>query len=311
MAQPGSAARATGPVGAPPAVLAPSPPQPAPATDAPGSLGAWARAASRTGGSLRGTVAAVAGVLVLSLTSAFVVSALQPTTYGAQAEVYYEVTGSSQEADLQLATQQVLLGSRGVLEPVADTYGITLAELSESQQVERVGDSQVLRLLVTGTDAGLTVQLAQDIVDSYVQTVSADAGGAQDAGREQALQQRIAELATVAAADRARLDELSEQRAQAVAAGRELDVSGEEQHLQARQQRLREQIATAQADLTRIGVARQIGGDARVLTPAYALDKPLGPNPVRAAAAGLIAGLLLSAAVIAYRTRSRRGPGLQ
>ncbi len=248
-------------------------------------------------------------VLVLAVLTGYLASAVQPTVYAAQADVLYEVTGSAQEGERQLATQEVLLGSRGVLAPAAERFDVPLRELTRSQRVEQIAGSQVLRTEVRNQDPALAVQLAQAIADSYVGSVSS---GELDTGVEQErrLRDEITDLSITVATGRARLEQIAAARAAAVGQGGALAATPEERQLQLQDTGLSQRISALQAQLTEILVARENANSARVLTPAYLLDEPVGPRPLRAAAAGALLGILLIAGLLALASRRRPGePG--
>lgn len=103
-------------IGAQPAAVAPAAereqPQYRPAVEA------TAPPQSRSGvstWSLRRLATVSTALMLLTILCAYLASASQPTLYGAQADVLFEVTGTAQEFERQLATQEVLLGSRGCL----------------------------------------------------------------------------------------------------------------------------------------------------------------------------------------------------
>ena len=242
--------------------------------------------------------------MLLTVACAYLASASQPTVYGAQADVLFEVTGSSQESERQLATQEVLLGSRGVLAPVADRFDVPLRELTESQDAQQIAGSQVLRTELRNQDAELAVRLAQAIADSYVASVTS---GVSDTGAEEErrILAEVTELSVTAAAGRARLEEFAAARAAAGPRGAALVVSAEERNLQVQDTALSQRISALQARVSEILAERENSVRARVLTPAYLLDEPVGPRPLRAVAAGAMLGLLLVSALLTLGLRRR------
>lgn len=240
-------------------------------------------------------------LVLLFVLTAYLASSTQPTVYGAQADLLFKVPGSSQEAERQLATQQVLLSSRGVLAPVAERFDVLLPTLAASQQVELLAGSEILRLQVRNEDADIAVRLTQAIADSYIESVSTTLG---DAGSEQERQLRdqIADLSVAAAAGRTRLDEIASLRA---AGDGTPEASSEERRLQVEDTTLTQRISTLQAQLTELLIRNASGRPAEILTPAYLLDEPVGPKPVRAAAAGAMVGLLLAGGLLALALRGR------
>lgn len=253
--------------------------------------------------SLRRLVTVSTALVLVSVLTAYLASALQPTVYGAQADVLFQVPGSSQEADRQLATQEVLLGSRGVLAPVAERLDVPLRDLTRAQSVEQIAGSQVLRLQVRNQDPELAVRLAQGIADRYVESVSNEAV-ALTSDEERRIRDEIAELSVTAAAGRARLDEIAAARA---AGDVTLSATQEERQLQVEDTTLAQRIGALQSQLSGILVERDSASPAEILTPAYLLDDPVGPRPLRAAAAGALLGIFLAAGLVALAARHRPG----
>jgi uncharacterized protein involved in exopolysaccharide biosynthesis len=245
--------------------------------------------------SLRRLVGVSAALLLTTVLTAYLASAFQPTVYAAEADVLFEVTGSAQEGERQLATQEVLLSSRGVLSPVAEQFDVPLRDLTRSQDVEQLAGSQVLRTRVRNEDPDLAVRLTQAIAETYVESVST---GVVDTGAEQERRVRdeITDLSITAAAGRARLDEIAAARAAARGA---LAVTPEERQLQVEDTALAQRIGALQSQLTQILVARENASPGEILTPAYLLDGPVGPKPLRAAAAGAMVGLVLAISLLA------------
>ncbi|MBW3638388.1 MAG: hypothetical protein KY451_00825 [Actinobacteria bacterium] len=242
-------------------------------------------------------------LMLLTMLCAYLASASQPTVYGAQADVLFEVTGTAQEFERQLATQEVLLGSRGVLAPVAERLDVSLRELTGSQEVEQIAGSQVLRAQVRNKDPELAVRLAQAIADSYVSSVTSGVS-ATGADEERRILGEITELSVTAAAGRSRLEQIAAARAAAPPGGA-LVATQEERELQLQDVGLSQRISALQSRLSDILVERENATRARVLTPAYLLDEPVGPKPLRSAAAGAMVGLLLVVGMLAFGLRGR------
>lgn len=253
--------------------------------------------------SLARLVLTAIGLLLLCTAAAYVASAGRPTVYGAQADLLFKVPGSSQEAERQLATQEVLLSSRGVLAPVAERFNVPLPTLTAAQSVELLPGTQVLRMQVHDQDPDLAVRLTQAIADGYIASVSSGTSGA-GSEEEREVRDQIAELSVTAAAGRARLDEIAAERA----AGRATaETTREERRLQVEDTTLTQRINTLQTQLTEILVQGENARPADILTPAYLLDEPVGPRPQRAGAAGAMVGLVLGAGLLLVALR-RRAP---
>jgi len=249
--------------------------------------------------SFRRLVAVSTAVLLTAMVVAYLASAIQPTVYGAEADVLLEVSDSAQESERQLATQEVLLGSRGVLAPVADRLDVPLRELTQSQDVRQIEGSQILRLQVRNEDPDLAVRLTQAIVDGYVQSVSKGAV-ADNTDEERRIRGEISELSVTAAAGRARLDEIAAARAAGAVAQ---SATPEERQLQLGDTTLAQRLGSLQSQLAQMAIERDNANPAEILTPAYLLDDPVGPRPLRAAAAGALLGIFVVAGLVALVAR--------
>lgn len=123
---------------------------------------------------------AVVAVLVVAVSAgaAVGVAALLDPRYGARAEVLFDLgeVGSEPQADRLLATQVVVLASRAVLAPVADTHGLPPRELARQVEVELLDDSQVIEVTVGAREPDDALALTEDVVGSYLE-VAADIEG--------------------------------------------------------------------------------------------------------------------------------------
>lgn len=203
------------PAAAPP----PPPPPPPPLSSSAGRRRRPAVLLALVVALLLATPAVVAGVL----------SAQQDTEYGAQVELIHQPGDNSsiEGVDREMATHQVLLQRRPLVQQVAADVGRSTDAFSDGLSVEIVDGSSVLRVQVVDTDADRARESLDVLVESYLDSA--------------------------------------------------------------------ESLAST-SDI----------GQVRALAPAAVLDEPVGPQPLRAAAAGLLLGLLLSAVLLAL-LRLRRG----
>jgi len=122
------------------------------------------------GGSPWPRIAAVCAVIVLaSLLTALFVASRQPTQYAGRADLLY-VAATEVPLDVRervLATHARLMTTRAVLEPVAASSGMELAELQDALSVE-IGLDDVLEVTVTTEDPVTARALAQAVADAYV-----------------------------------------------------------------------------------------------------------------------------------------------
>lgn len=260
----------------------------------------------RTGRLSTARLAAVLAALLLLLpVAAALLSAAQPPTYAAQVDVLYrgsETTGSSIEREL--ATQQVVLQSRSLIDEAAATAGREPKDLVDDVSVEVVEESNVLRLLVEDHDPERAQEIAQSLVDQYIAAVREQAAASTTSAQERTLLQgqideRTARLEAIAA----RVAEIVELPAPSAA------LETEQRNLDAEAQVIRQRLVELQAQLLDADVRalREGVGRAQVLAAPAVLDEPVGPQPLRAAAAGALTGLVLVVALLALlRLRHER-----
>jgi putative MATE family efflux protein len=106
-------------------------------------------------------------------------SLLQPTVYGARADVVLipraELTDAA--ADRAMITQAMIIQGDAVLTPVAAATGIPLSRLRGEVSATIVGRSTILRLTVGDRNRDRAVLLAQLITTEYVRTAAASSAG--------------------------------------------------------------------------------------------------------------------------------------
>jgi uncharacterized protein involved in exopolysaccharide biosynthesis len=116
--------------------------------------------------------AAVLGALTVALFCGAAVgySLLQPTVYGAQADILLTAQPQLSDAavDRAMVTQTMVVTSDPVLEPVASQAGMPLPRLRDEVSVEIVGRSNVLRITVGDGDRARAVRLVELITAAYL-----------------------------------------------------------------------------------------------------------------------------------------------
>ena len=118
-------------------------------------------------------VLAGTALVVAALIAAFAVAGLQDKVYGGRVDILY-LAGPEVSLDVRervLATQAQLVGSRAVLQPVANRVQMPLAELQAAVSVD-VDLSDVLRLTVGNEDPVQAQRLAQAVASRYVAVAS-------------------------------------------------------------------------------------------------------------------------------------------
>jgi hypothetical protein len=274
---------------------------PPPRHDAPPAarlLGLWLRRSMGIG-----TVAAIAAAAVVTCTLvALPIMLGRPRVYGAQADVLITPRAGQSDAatDRALATQEIILRSETVLDPVADATGIPVRRLEKALSVEVVNQSNVVRITMADRDAATAQRLTQLIVEGYVQQTSFPTVA--DLARSTSfLEEQLRDLSATLAVDQGRLAKLASGR------GPGKPISTEERQMQVvvatTQQRLKiVQNQLAQAPLRQL---EQVQPQPQVLVPSHVLKDPLSPRPVQAAATGALIGLFVAAAIILVLFRPR------
>jgi uncharacterized protein involved in exopolysaccharide biosynthesis len=263
-------------------------------------LGLWLRRSMGIG-----TVAAIAAAAVVTCTLvALPIMLSRPRVYGAQADVLITPRAGQSDAatDRALATQEIILRSETVLDPVADATGIPVRRLEKALSVEVVNQSNVVRITMADRDAATAQRLTQLIVEGYEQQTSFPTVA--DLARSTSfLEEQLRDLSATLAVDQGRLAKLASGRGR----GPGKAISTEERRLQVvvatTQQRLKiVQDQLAQAPLRQLEQAQP---QPQVLVPAHVLKDPLSPRPAQAAASGALVGLFVAAAIILVLFRPR------
>jgi uncharacterized protein involved in exopolysaccharide biosynthesis len=218
-----------------------------------------------------------AAIVVLSVASTTLAASQLPKRYGGRVDLLYLAPANAplDARQRELATQQELLRSRAVLLPVAQATGVPLLRLERAVSVGS-GANDILHLTVADRNRDTAVTLAQAVARQYLRI----ADGLAEATDPRSLQRQIDQVAAAARA-------APPERAAT---------------LRERQGRLED--AMVQADATGAG-----GPTVRMLSRAYALESPLSPKPLRAAAVGMLWGLALAAGTAFVLTRRRRAGG--
>ncbi len=249
------------------------------------------RARQRLTSALRGF--AVVLLVVVPAGVAAYVSAQQPPTYGAVAEVLYSggPAASQEDVDRQLATQRVLLASRSAIASTAQAVGRDPETVAKNVKTEVLEGSSVVRIQVEDRSARVARAIVTSLVTNYQTAVEQQANRGLDE-RRQAIDAQI-----VAANDR--LAQINDRiRVISVGPGRlPLDqaVQAEVRTLESEAAVLRQQVVDLQQQALQLNPANpeQAIATARIVTDSTVLPEPVGPQPLRAAAAGGLLGLLL------------------
>src|SRR3712207_2424110 len=126
------------------------------------------------GGGVSARLVLLALTIVLLGTAAGLAAALAlPKTYGARAEILYNLSpeqrsGDPLRQDRQLSTQLVFLKSRAVLGPIAQKQGMQFQELDENLSVEVLQTSEVIQVEAHGNTKEAARQTLQAVMDGYL-----------------------------------------------------------------------------------------------------------------------------------------------
>jgi uncharacterized protein involved in exopolysaccharide biosynthesis len=274
------------------------PPQQHDAPPAARLLGVWLRRSLGIG-----TVAAIAAAVVVICTlAALPILLSRPSVYGAQADVLVNPRAGQSDAttDRVLATQEIILRSGAVLDPVADVTGIPVRRLEKALSVEVVNQSNVVRITVADRDPATAQRLTRLIVERYEQQTSFLT--VEDLARSTAsLEQQLHHLAASLAVDQDRLARLARGRRP----GTPLSIEERRLQLVAATTRRRLEVVQEQLADTPLRQLEQVQPHPRILVPAHLLKDRLGPRPVQAAATGALVGVFVAAAIVLVLLRPR------
>jgi hypothetical protein len=230
----------------------------------------------------RPAVAVLALLLVIvPAVIGLLVSQARPKVYAARAEVLF----SAEDFVVDEATSETLalIGrSNRVLAPVAEAAGVSLADLQRSVSTSVVGTTTVVGLEVRRDDPEEATDLARAITEEWV-AVARRPTTAVDAGLRAAIDVQTTRLGEIQA-------ELS---ASDLSADRRASLEQDRDDLITRISQLNDDLSTLQgADLF-------LGHTAAILKQARVDRTPVEPQPMQAAIAGGVIGLLLAGALVA------------
>jgi hypothetical protein len=228
-------------------------------------------------------------IVAVSGAGAYLVASAGQTRYGARAALLYDedTAQSVNDGPRVMATQRALLQSDSVLVPAANTV-IDVDVLRKRLSVELAQDS-VMRVTVEDPSRARALLLTRRVVEEYVKRVS-ELSAAAPADEQAFVRRRLRQVGGRLAAEERALGKLPQTSRAAPAA---------EERVRA----LLDQQTGLQDRLLDLRLAP--APEARVLSAPVALDAPVQPRLVPAAAAGLAVGLLIAAAVLLALERRR------
>jgi uncharacterized protein involved in exopolysaccharide biosynthesis len=231
-----------------------------------------------------------AAVVAISGSAALAFSLLSQPIYGAQAEIIFQPSGelSVFRAERDMATQEVILRGRAVLEPVARNTGIPVADLQDMISVEILGQSNILRITIGNPDPETARSLAQLVTTEYLVRFSSDSANAVDPAAEH-LDRQVQTLSATISKMLDRLERLARER------GPGDPPTAEERELRATVTSTLQRMGTLQEELTGLEKKRFQQPEVSLLVPAHRLEGRLRPRPLQALAVGALVGLFLTA----------------
>jgi uncharacterized protein involved in exopolysaccharide biosynthesis len=261
-----------------------------------GVLGLWLRRSWGIGT----IVALAAAAIVICTLAALPIVLSQPRVYGAQTDLIFNPgTGlSDAAADRALVTQEVILHSNAVLEPVAAATGVPLPKLEKALTIEVVNQSNVLRITVADRDPDTARRSAQLIAEGYEQRASSTTSTA-DQRSIAYLEGQIKDLAASLAETQGRADTLAGRR------GSGTPASPEERQLRIVAATTQQRLRSVQDQLVQLPLKQLQQPQSQILVPAHVLEDPLKPRPVQAAAAGALVGVFVATAIVLVLFRPR------
>lgn len=236
---------------------------------------------------------------------AYGVSAIGASTYGARSEIVFPLnaqiaSGSFLREDRSLSTQLVAMKSHAVLDPVAAQFNLSYNALSKKEIVSVLQNSEVIRIEVDDHSGSKAKSIVGEIAKSYLKQQTD-----QNATIESYLNGQIKAINNQLGTFTTQFNDLEAKRqATASLANPNPPESPAQLSVQSEISNLNGQVATLQGRLEAVTVGNLQQPQVRQLTQPYVLGSPVAPKPLRAAAAGALAGVML--AVVALTLLLRR-----
>jgi uncharacterized protein involved in exopolysaccharide biosynthesis len=254
------------------------------------------------------SVVLVVLLLVLPPLLAFAIADARTPVYGARAELVYRTPPDSQRYDQEMRTQVRVLGSPGFLRPTATAFDMTTQELQEALEAEQVGESEMLWITASDTDAERSLELAQSVTEAYTDRLTGGSSTLDD--QIDSLQSRLEALRERQTTVNARLSRVTARDERRAARNDQATASAQQLRLDGLARALRDEISELERRMTDYRMRELEGGPSvEVVAAPYLLDDPVSPQPVRSLAAGLLIGVVLAGgALVAFYARASRRP---
>lgn len=224
---------------------------------------------------------------------------LLPATHAARAEILYPITeelptGFLRE-DRNLTTQLVIMRSRAVLAPAAESEGMPLTQLEDQVTISLLNSSEIIRIEVRNHSPETAMRLVDHIAETYLELAQAIPESSVLRYVESELDDVDAELAETR-------DHISELREQASDGD---EVSDQIEAASAEFSDLRTRARALRLERDNIKVVERAAPTAELITQPYGLDSPVSPGPIVLVAAGAATGVVVAACVVAVLVRRR------
>lgn len=231
----------------------------------------------------------------------YVVSSLGTPKYGARSEVTYPInaqiaSGTFMRTDRTLQTQLVAMKSQAVLQPVADQFKMSVADLSKALTATVLLDSEVIQLEVDDASPARAQAIVGAVVKSYFKNLGPD----QNTVSEGILTKQIAGYNTQRDSLNSKIATLEANRL----AQNPVPAEGApELGYQSQLNDLATQISNAQTQLNTLSVQEAQQPHVQQLTQPYLLPGKVAPKPLQGAIAGFLAGIMVAALVVGLLIR--------
>jgi capsular polysaccharide biosynthesis protein len=231
-------------------------------------------------------------VVVVATAAAWWAGTRGPTVYGAEAELLVEVDAQNDpSADRRLSTQLVVLEGTNVLGPAATELGLSLRELRRALDASVIRGSQVIRIEASAQSPERATEIVEAVTKEYLAQPP-------DPVAEEAREYLNRQLEAASAERESLREELA-----AITPPEGPAELAEAAELQAMVDRQVQRVSALQDQVIENELEQIRLGEPRVVTSPRALEEPLAPTPLRSAALGLLAGLVLAAVVIVAAVR--------
>jgi hypothetical protein len=233
------------------------------------------------------------GIVLVCAVLGYALVAARPEVYAAHAELAYDVSraNSSAAVQQQMQTAALVVGSRAVLNDVAEQNGLTARELDRSTAVDVVGQSGIISVTVERPSSEEAVAITQAVADAGVAALSTSDPDSRRALLEASLETLRAELNELTAV-------LGSDESSSASIAAEL-----------RYEQVVRQIVDLEGRLVDLRLDDAALGKPRVLSQAYELGS-VSTSPLAGLAAGILLGLFVAGTMVAavwqLRVRSPR-----